>query len=312
MVTGLRKDRKEDQMSALAERMALMKTRMLWIVMLGLFALTASVMAVPPPYTGVVSVDSAQVLPGTHFSLKVNLTNNNLGLSALTVPLKFYSANLTLDSVSFAHSFVTADFGSLSIVDNNLKTVKITIVPNVNVNPIPVLNVTSGIIAELFFRVSSPATSETVTIDSLNTDNLVTYNGQQMHVWTRIEVSDNTGEGSGLYVPTFVAGQVKVMVPTGVNDDHGNLLPTAFSLDQNYPNPFNPSTVIKFELPKASHVSLEVFNVLGQKVTTLANGRMDAGTHEIQFDATSQPSGIFFYRLTYDGGSETKKMILVK
>jgi hypothetical protein len=289
-----------------------MKTRMLRITMLGLFALAASVVAGPPPYTGVVSVDSAQVLPGAHFSLKVNLTNNNLGISALTVPLKYYSSDLTLDSVSFAHSFVTSDFNALSIIDNSLKTVKITVVPNIDVNPVPVLNITNGIIAELFFHVSNPATSQTVTIDSLNTDNLVTYNGQQMHVWTRVEVSDSSGEAGGLWVPAFVPGQVQILVPTGVNDTHGDILPTSFALDQNYPNPFNPSTVIRFELPKASQVTLEVFNVLGQKVVTLADGRMTAGVHEATFDAANQPSGIYFYRLTYDGGSDTKKMILVK
>ncbi len=88
--------------------------------------------------------------------------------------------------------------------------------------------------------------------------------------------------------------------------------PNQFGLDQNYPNPFNPSTEISFSLPNASHVSLEVFNVRGQRVATLAEGSYGAGQHTVTWDAGSQPSGVYLYRLTTDVNVETKKMLLIK
>ena len=93
--------------------------------------------------------------------------------------------------------------------------------------------------------------------------------------------------------------------------------PAEFSLKQNYPNPFNPSTKISFSLPVNSRVSLNVFNVLGQKVASLINGNISAGEKEITFDASRLTSGIYFYRLdavSVEGKkfSSTKKMILTK
>jgi hypothetical protein len=90
-----------------------------------------------------------------------------------------------------------------------------------------------------------------------------------------------------------------------------------FSLEQNYPNPFNPSTSIKFSLSVDSKVSLKVFNVLGQEVTTLINNQMAAGSHSATFDATKFNSGVYFYRIDVSGldgqkFTSTKKMILTK
>ncbi|MFA6098237.1 MAG: peptidoglycan DD-metalloendopeptidase family protein [Patescibacteria group bacterium] len=91
-----------------------------------------------------------------------------------------------------------------------------------------------------------------------------------------------------------------------------NPLPADFTLSQNYPNPFNPVTNISYSLPVAADVCLEIYNVLGQRVATLANERQVAGEHSIQWDAHQCPSGIYFYRLTTDQVTETKKMIILK
>jgi hypothetical protein len=101
--------------------------------------------------------------------------------------------------------------------------------------------------------------------------------------------------------------------PMDVNPGDKDLLPTRFALVQNYPNPFNPATTVQFDLPKASNVKLEVFNVLGQRVTTLVNGEVPAGYHKIPWNAGDQASGLYFYRLTADGNViDTKKMMLLK
>jgi len=101
-------------------------------------------------------------------------------------------------------------------------------------------------------------------------------------------------------------------------DEEGNpLIPVYFSLNQNYPNPFNPSTNISFEIPSRSHVKLEIFNILGQNVSTLINRKLGPGFYNIVWNGKDSKdlqmaSGIYLYRLSANGFSETKKMLLLK
>jgi hypothetical protein len=89
-------------------------------------------------------------------------------------------------------------------------------------------------------------------------------------------------------------------------------LPKAFSLSQNYPNPFNPSTVIRYALPSDAMVTLEVFNILGQRVALTVNEEQKAGNHEVIFQNSTLGSGLYFYRLTAGKFTETRKMIIVR
>lgn len=89
-------------------------------------------------------------------------------------------------------------------------------------------------------------------------------------------------------------------------------IPEAYTLSQNYPNPFNPSTSIEYNLPKASKVKLNVYNVLGQEVATLVNGTVTAGRHSVTFDASRLASGVYLYRIVADNYVSTMKMILLK
>lgn len=89
-------------------------------------------------------------------------------------------------------------------------------------------------------------------------------------------------------------------------------LPTAFELGQNHPNPFNPTTVISFTMPEAAHATVTVYNVAGQKVATLADREYGVGRHEVEWDAASLASGVYFYRLQAGDYVETRKMILLK
>jgi hypothetical protein len=88
--------------------------------------------------------------------------------------------------------------------------------------------------------------------------------------------------------------------------------PKTFLLEQNYPNPFNPSTTIRYQLPVASEVKLEVYDVLGKKVATLVSERQAAGYYQYVWNANGLTSGVYFYRLQAGGFVETKKMMLVK
>jgi M6 family metalloprotease-like protein len=97
---------------------------------------------------------------------------------------------------------------------------------------------------------------------------------------------------------------------TGVADPGG--LPAYYALMQNYPNPFNPSTTIRYGVAERSLVSLAVYNTLGQQVTVLQNGEQEAGYHDVKFDASSLPSGVYFYRLQAGNYVETRKLCLVR
>ena len=89
-------------------------------------------------------------------------------------------------------------------------------------------------------------------------------------------------------------------------------VPEACALFQNYPNPFNPSTTIRYGIPARSHVTLNVFNTVGQEVAELVRGEQDAGYHEVTFNAQNLPSGVYFYRLRAGNYSETKKLLIVR
>ena len=89
-------------------------------------------------------------------------------------------------------------------------------------------------------------------------------------------------------------------------------IPEQFTLLQNYPNPFNPITEIKYSLKEGTHVLLQVFDILGREVKTLANELQPAGFKSIQFDASSLPSGVYFYKLTAGRYTDVKKMLLAK
>ncbi len=98
--------------------------------------------------------------------------------------------------------------------------------------------------------------------------------------------------------------------PTAIQDGNASR-PSAFTLSQNYPNPFNPSTLISYQLAKSAHVTLKIFNALGQEVQTLVDEEKVAGDHQVEWNA-SGPSGVYFYVLRAGDVSTTKKMILLR
>jgi hypothetical protein len=96
-------------------------------------------------------------------------------------------------------------------------------------------------------------------------------------------------------------------------------VPQSYALYQNYPNPFNPTTKIKFQIPLnkggergLSFVTLKIYDLLGREVATLVNQQLKPGTYEVEFNGTNYPSGVYFYRLTTNNNTATKKFVLVK
>jgi len=96
-----------------------------------------------------------------------------------------------------------------------------------------------------------------------------------------------------------------------------SVVPSVFALHQNYPNPFNPVTEIQFDVPKESQVTLTIYNIMGQEVTTLTNSTLKAGFHSVRWDGTNGlgeqvSTGLYFYRLSSPAFTSIKKMIMVK
>ncbi len=126
----------------------------------------------------------------------------------------------------------------------------------------------------------------------------------------QIVVSSNDTAQATVLIP------VSVDFTTGVPERAG--IPATYALHQNYPNPFNPSTTIKFDLPEASHVSLVVFDVLGRKVTGIANGQFDAGYRSVVWQAGNLASGVYFVRFNVSDAkginrySTISKLMLMK
>ena len=87
---------------------------------------------------------------------------------------------------------------------------------------------------------------------------------------------------------------------------------TKYKLYQNYPNPFNPSTKIKYSVPQSSNVIIKIFDILGNEIARLVNEEKPLGNYEVEFGATTLPSGIYFYKLQAGKFVETKKMVLMK
>ncbi len=109
----------------------------------------------------------------------------------------------------------------------------------------------------------------------------------------------------------FLANPLLSNLVTGVEQSEEGL-PAVFGLAQNYPNPFNPTTTIHFDLPVKSHVSLKVFNVIGQEVVTLVDEEKTPGRHSVRLNAAALASGAYFYRLVAGSFVAVKKLLLLR
>jgi hypothetical protein len=154
----------------------------------------------------------------------------------------------------------------------------------------------------------------------------VTNNGINFQPWVS-GVADTVGTFSGTLGSSYgfysvavdTAGNVErsklyseasTRVVTGVKA--GGELPVTYNLFQNYPNPFNPSSTIRIALPEAANVTLIIYNILGQRVRTLVDERLNAGYHNVRFDANGLASGVYFCRVRAGSYVATRKMLLMK
>ena len=227
---------------------------------------------------------------------------NVQAMAALDLPLEF-SNGVTLEEVSFtgtrAENF---DFAAAKI-DNDNNTVVLGMLPMVygeNSDLTP----GQGTIANLIFHLDDPS------LETLELNTITMEGHEPMFVYTEMV----NGVGQTMVATPEFSGVIVALANGG--QDQPNV-PTAFSLKQNVPNPFNPTTTLSYDLPVASHVELEIMNVLGQKVKTLINGFSEAGSHSVMWDGrddfgSTVASGIYFYRITAGENQAVKKMMMLK
>ena len=131
-----------------------------------------------------------------------------------------------------------------------------------------------------------------------------------------IIAADSASDLIDLYAPAAQVLYADFLTDVADNPVVDPVIPREFTLSQNYPNPFNPTTMIEFALEREQPVKLEIFNILGQKITTLLDETMPAGKHRLKWDTAEADkplaSGIYFYRLTGADQTQTRKMILLK
>ncbi|MEX2363368.1 MAG: T9SS type A sorting domain-containing protein, partial [Balneolaceae bacterium] len=162
---------------------------------------------------------------------------------------------------------------------------------------------------EYVFHLSKEEDFESFVLDTIITapDTSFTmdeYLEADVFYYWRVKAANESGESEWSEVFDFLGN--------GGLSTETETLPTEFTLQQNYPNPFNPTTQIRYGIPNAAEVRLEVFNMLGQKVSTLVKERKSAGWHNATFDASELSSGFYIYRIQAGEFISTKKLLLIK
>jgi hypothetical protein len=242
-----------------------------------------------------VQVETKDVGSATASYLRI-FCYTDVRLAGLQIPLRIgANSDIIIDSVSFQYTIATGNFLFKAQVTDADREGFINVIPQI---PVPTFPAPGGEICRIHFHTTTFATDAYVPVDTF-------YNAIEYKV---LDASDAFGR---TIYPGFAAGGIQIRQASPVEDANAGI-PEQFSLGQNFPNPFNPSTQIVFSLERSDHIRLEVYDVAGHCLTTLVEGRYSSGEHVVIWDAGSQPSGVYFYRLTTNSGVLTRKMLLIK
>ena len=262
-----------------------------------------SLMAQFAPTNGMIVIDTVEAARGASVGVPIRLAGSSQAFCGIQIPVESGSPAVVIDSVSFAGSIKPSSMVGAAILSADRSSAMISFYPSFTPPPFASVSQSQGLLATAYVHVLPSAPPGTVAFDTV-------CDLSALPVWRGVGFSD--AQGQLLYLPSQVrSGAVKVIAATDVADSDP-AMPAEFALAQNYPNPFNPTTTIEFSLPTAGPARLDIYNVLGQRVITLVDGRLEAGLHQVNFDASSIPSGVYFYRLSHVSGSLSRKMILLR
>ena len=206
-----------------------MKTLLQRLTILG-FLIATTAVAGPTDYDGIITIDSVQAEPGDHPVLTVRLSNNDISVSGMTIPLQWDNNHLAFDSISLDGTVFGSDFAGYSSDNPEPGRVRLVIMPEDVDPPVPFASFIDGVVAQLHFTVSEEALPSRTTIDSIYHDEVLPGG---IHVVTQIDISDPTG--SDVYQPEFTPGEIEILAPTGVWDDGSTSLPATFALGPELP-----------------------------------------------------------------------------
>ena len=220
------------------------------------------------------------------------------------------SATLVMDSASPSAAFDAMEIGPFFFLDGDLQTTNDSQIAYASSNGIFALWPVSAswqYVCTYYMTMTNWTDASSLIIDTVENVNIPALD----YIFLPLAGFDYDPIWGG---PIIISG-------TAVGDDSPLEIPNSFQLNQNFPNPFNPSTIIKYELPTRAKVSLTVFNLLGQEVSTLVDEEKLAGKYSATWDGRSDSgapvaSGIYFYKLIAEADDnkfvETKKMMLLK
>ncbi|MFH1700039.1 MAG: T9SS type A sorting domain-containing protein [Candidatus Zixiibacteriota bacterium] len=244
--------------------------------------------------------DNVETKAGDDFEVIIyGLTE--IDLSKIVLPFAYPSDNLFIDSISIVETRSQNAANANIIIDNNLKQAMLSL----DFYSTQLLPPGIGPLAKIYFSSVTTGTTPFVVLDTTMTPGaeMLTQLGP---IYDYVKA-----------YPALGTGSILIDMTTDADDKSAKALPGTLYLSQNYPNPFNPTTTIQFGLPEQLMVSLEVFNVLGQRIKTLHSGIMPAGEKEITFDGKNEQghslsSGIYFYRLKTNDKTLIRKMVMIK
>lgn len=227
---------------------------------------------------------------------------NERGMAGASVPLSFASvgSDIVCERVDFSGSRVAHFTGLYPQIDNQNKRVLIGMIRALDENISDVLPAGQGLVATLHFSSGSGSVPEL-----------------KMTPWplSAGELNFDMVDEKGTSI-CRKKGEVPLPITHGTSEPV-EVQAAPFEVKGNFPNPFNPETVIKFNLPQASAVTLKVYNILGQMVNTLVDEPLDAGSHSVMWDGKNAQgrdvaSGVYFYRINAGGYESIEKMTLLR
>jgi hypothetical protein len=248
----------------------------------------------------------ATVVPGDSILVPIYVWNDN-ALGGFSLGFKYDSTALEVVKRRYIKTGSSIPTDALGYINENVLYPGYYLIgwaDQTNELPVPVSTTDKAtLLITMNFKVKSTATPMTITLDS-------SYVGEAGPF-----LLSSAGIGYSIFPQYVHCTEGDIILP--VQEVEASRLPERYELGQNMPNPFNPNTVITFAVPRPSEVTIEVFNVLGQRVKTLANEFTQAGYKRVDWNGTddngnSVASGVYLYRMKSADFSETRKMLLLK